>query len=53
MAGGIALMVDDLVSLFAINNFIVFWELLMYHAVSVAQQREDFKYYTLAKTQKI
>lgn len=53
MAGGVALLVDDLVGLFAVDNFVVFWELLMYHAVSVAQQGEDFKYYTLAKVQKI
>ena len=53
MAGGIALVIHDLLGLLTINNVVVFGELLLYHAASVAQQLADFKYYTLAKTQKI
>lgn len=53
MAGSIALVIHDLPGLLTVNNIVVFGELLFYHAASVAQQSTDFKYYTLAKTQKI
>lgn len=53
MAGSVALVIHDLLGLLTVNNIVVFGELLFNHAASVAQRRSVFKYYALAKTQKI